>query len=775
MNSVSRLRVLLILAVVASLALSVPAVASEDTVEENRTVVDSESTDVLVYLNEYPREANSRVQLQGYSNRSQGKLLDYIESNENLRLLNKFWITNAVLVEVGTEFNKTNLEQLDGVRGLTTNTQVELLDASPNTSTSYYDSSSGKYGINQINAPEVWSRYSTRGEGVKVAVLDTGVNVTHPDLSLRSTDPTDPTYPGGWAEFDRQGNQVSSEPHDADGHGTHVSGIVAGENTGVAPRADLMHGMILRGSRGNIAQALSGIEWAVENDADVITMSIGTDTTDIWLDAIENANRMGTVVISSVGNSGRGTSTSPGNVYGTISVGSTDQSVSVPQFSSGEILDYNNVWGVDAPDDVPDEYVVPDVVAAGVGINSTSLEGGYATYTGTSMSSPHVAGAVALMMSASSQDLSLKRTRNALRLTAYGSGTSQPNTRYGFGSVDALSATDFVTDEARLSISITDNSGRYVDDADLRINNSYIGKGADHSVELSAGNWLIEVSAPGYIDATETVNLSSGEDREAMVVVREPSANFSVNNLSAPSEAEPGVNISIGARITNTGGVTGSQDIEVRFNTGSLDPTHVIKTRTDVELQPTESAQHNFTIDLPDSEGSYRYGIFTDNTSQTSNITLRTHNLSGTYRISNLVAPREVEVSNEFMVNATITNTRNTESLRAAELRLNHSGASLTSSSTVAEKNVNLNQSDSTNISFVADAPDRAGDYDYGIFIGNSSVQSNLTVRETDAVDRYRNNGSVDTAGLQDAINDFIAGDINTGGLQEVINAFILD
>src|SRR5262249_6897397 len=111
--------------------------------------------------------------------------------------------------------------------------------------------------------------YGVTGAGVRVCVLDTGVDATHPDIAPRmvTRDPRDPTFPGGWASISSTGEVLPpSEPYDSEGHGTHVSGVVvagtaSGYAIGVAPGAGLMHALVLPGGEGRMAQVIGGMQW----------------------------------------------------------------------------------------------------------------------------------------------------------------------------------------------------------------------------------------------------------------------------------------------------------------------------------------------------------------------------------------------------------------------------------------------------------------------------------------------------------------------------------
>jgi subtilisin family serine protease len=164
---------------------------------------------------------------------------------------------------------------------------------------------------------EVRRRFGCYGKGVKVAVLDAGVDITHPDLAgkMYTTNPADATYPGGWAEFRYNGGLVwGSTPHDSSGHGTAVASIIVGGNTsgfdiGVAPEARFMAGKVLNQTGvgrwdGFPNQIGAGIQWAVENGADIIVLSFEKGHAGFLYDDLEDdyaaAKNAGVIIIGVV-------------------------------------------------------------------------------------------------------------------------------------------------------------------------------------------------------------------------------------------------------------------------------------------------------------------------------------------------------------------------------------------------------------------------------------------------------------------------------------------
>jgi subtilisin family serine protease len=165
------------------------------------------------------------------------------------------------------------------------------------------DNKTSGWGVHAIGALAAWGAYGSRGKGVRIAVLDTGVDAAHPDLEGKVD---------AWEEFDLQGNEVpDSKPHDTDRHGTHCAGIIAGGDAsgvwiGVAPEAKLACGLVLDGEKGGSdAQVLAGIQWAIEQKVDVISMSlggltIGPDVPSTYTAAMIDALRLGIPVITAI-------------------------------------------------------------------------------------------------------------------------------------------------------------------------------------------------------------------------------------------------------------------------------------------------------------------------------------------------------------------------------------------------------------------------------------------------------------------------------------------
>ncbi|MFF7284057.1 S8 family peptidase [Streptomyces griseorubiginosus] len=247
--------------------------------------------------------------------------------------------------------------------------------------------------VPQIGAPKAWAA-GYDGKGVKIAVLDTGVDTTHPDLKTQV--------------IESKNFSAAADATDKFGHGTHVASIAAGTGAksggkykGVAPGARILNGKVLDDTgSGDDSGILAGMEWAAEQGADVVNLSLGGgDTPEIDpLEAEVNklSTEKGILFAIAAGNSGPESIGSPGSADAALTVGAVDDKDKLADFSS-------------TGPRVGDGAIKPDVTAPGVDITAAAAKGsvidqevgekppGYLTISGTSMATPHVAGAAAIL------------------------------------------------------------------------------------------------------------------------------------------------------------------------------------------------------------------------------------------------------------------------------------------------------------------------------------------------------------------------------------------
>ncbi|MEU2432477.1 S8 family serine peptidase [Streptomyces sp. NPDC007861] len=240
----------------------------------------------------------------------------------------------------------------------------------------------------QVHAPEAWAA-GYDGKGTKVAVLDTGADAEHPDLKGRITA--------------QQNFTDAADAGDRQGHGTHTISTVGGSGAasdgkmkGVAPGADLLNGKVLNDyGEGATSWIIAGMQWAVDQRADVVSMSLGsqepTDCSDpMGVAAEELARTSGTLFVVAAGNSGPALNTvsSPACAPGVLTVGAVDRDDSTANFSSRGPA-------------IVSHTLKPEIAAPGVAISAAAAGGrgvyAYQSMSGTSMATPHVAGAAAIL------------------------------------------------------------------------------------------------------------------------------------------------------------------------------------------------------------------------------------------------------------------------------------------------------------------------------------------------------------------------------------------
>jgi subtilisin family serine protease len=323
---------------------------------------------------------------------------------------------------------------------------------------------------NAINSPWAWKRMNAMGQGIVVAVIDTGTCYTHPDLAnniwvnpgedlggdgivwdpndMNGIDDDGNGYVDdviGWA-FDYTTN-TPNNPMDSQIHGTHTSGTVAGDgtsgtDTGVAPRAKIMP---LRNS-AQIAYEIEVwqcMEYATMMDADIISMSLGwfhswLPDRAVWRANCDNTQAAGTMMVIAAGNEGGWTTfdnvRTPGDVPDVTTVGATDCNDNLAYFTSIGPVEWSSVAGYnDHP--YPPGLIKPDVSAPGLNTVSTYPCSGYTTLSGTSMSTPHVAGAAAILRSLR-PDMSIAEVKAALMATSFDLGAPGKDNSYGAGRID---------------------------------------------------------------------------------------------------------------------------------------------------------------------------------------------------------------------------------------------------------------------------------------------------------------------------------------------------
>jgi len=327
-----------------------------------------------------------------------------IFTESGIEILHEYKLISGLLVK-GSLQTLIQIARRSGIiKGIYENKRFQLLSGSSSDGISVATLTSAK----KIGANILWD-LGINGTGVKVAVIDTGIDKNHPDLKfpngtekvIYAKSFVSPTY----------GYNVTEGPSDVEGHGTAVAGVIAGTGAqdsergkGVAPGALLMNAKVFpRGQSATLAAIIAAIEWAVYgpdgqlntgDEADVINMSLGGGQSyiDPLYEAVKRAFELGVTVVIAAGNEGEGglssmSSGSPGNSEYAITVGATDP-------NGASLKDYSSFGPTIRL------TVKPDVVApSGVDTIFPTSMGSYASdMEGTSFSCPHVAGAAALLV-----------------------------------------------------------------------------------------------------------------------------------------------------------------------------------------------------------------------------------------------------------------------------------------------------------------------------------------------------------------------------------------
>lgn len=401
-----------------------------------------------------------------------------------------FWIANMIWVDgdAQTALAIAQSEKVEQIYDAPT-----IRSALPQPEANSRSTQGIEWNINKIRAPEVWAMGIT-GEGVVIAGQDTGYDWDHPLLKAqyRGWDGSSADHNYNWHDAVHSNNAQttdgnscgfdSAEPCDDNGHGTHTMGTMIGSDlamtdptwpsgatnaTGVAPGAKWISCRNMETGAGTAALYSECFQWFVaptdsngENPdpskaPDVINNSWacppaeGCSSPDIMQRVLENVRAAGIISVVSAGNEGVGCGTvrNPPSLYdASFSVGSTTFDDTISSFSSRGPVSADG-----------SQRLKPDISAPGSGIRSASIGGGFASLSGTSMAAPHVAGLVALLISADpSLSGQVDRIENIIRNSALHLtnsekcgdflGTNYPNHVFGAGRIDALKAVELALD-----------------------------------------------------------------------------------------------------------------------------------------------------------------------------------------------------------------------------------------------------------------------------------------------------------------------------------------
>jgi serine protease AprX len=292
------------------------------------------------------------------------------------------------------------------------------------------DKATGIMGI-----PQVWDLGYT-GKGVKVAIIDTGIDANHPDLKGKVVD---------WVDY----VNGKTTPYDDYGHGTHCAGIIGGTGAasngkyrGVAPDVQFIGIKVLgKDGSGGLSAILQGIDYATNSDAKIISMSLGSnECSQAVEDLVSKAVKKGKIVVCAAGNSGPGTKTigCPSDNPDVITVGATDKADSIATFSSrGPTKD-----GMVKPDVCAPGKDIISCKAGGI-LENKAIDKYYLKMSGTSMACPMVSGSVALLAQKDPK-LTPQEAKSILEKSTKPEGKKCPNCDYGYGRVNVNNAIGYM-------------------------------------------------------------------------------------------------------------------------------------------------------------------------------------------------------------------------------------------------------------------------------------------------------------------------------------------
>ncbi len=474
------------------------------------------------------------------------------------------------------------------------------------------------WGVAKVNAEDAWVK--TTGRNAKVCVVDGGMDIDHYDLASNFVIGN---------SLDRQNDTVDD---DENSHGTHVAGTIAAMKNdtgvvGVAPDAQLYIADVFD-SNGSAytSDILEGVEWCVEQGAQVINMSYGGSSSDSNQESVYRAAyNAGVVMVAASGNAGANSlPIYPARYDTTIAVNGTDSNDNI----------YNN--GQQGPQ--------IDVSAPGVSITSTTINGNTGQKTGTSMAAPHVTGAVALILDIN-PSLGVEDVRRILRNTSVDLGQNGHDNAFGAGRIDVLAAVN-AADDGDISTDLEASFTYAISDVfNVNFNDESEEGTDDNGDEIRLESWTWDFgdrntsteqnprhaySAEGNYQVTLVVTDTAGNSDEfsETITIRD-------GNNGNEKELTPGANEPVGGAkgewsyfyFDNQGDIS---SFNVKTAGGSGDIDLYVRYLDNPDLSQfdcrsyTPSNSESCTINAPKS-GIYKVGVYSyaDSQGATLNLTVQ--------------------------------------------------------------------------------------------------------------------------------------------------------
>lgn len=377
-----------------------------DSNERVTVVVTFREGDVKVPLTDRDRASHGQVERQMIDSTRQNsaKLKQYLAAKMNVESevkARQLWIINGIALNVPGKAI-AELAKNPALSAVVSNHPVHIFKPHDHGEIFRQQLQGGgyTYGLKKLGVPELRAQApNVNGKDVRIGILDTGIDASHPDLQGRLA---------GWRDFSSTG---SKEPMDDHGHGTHVAGTIAGgdksgTSIGLAPGAKILMGRIFDASGGGrLEPILEAMQWMADPDGDPKTNDFPVLVSNSWgggspsmsstpaeqpfCKAVASWNKLGILPIFANGNSGPSPSSVnlPAGCPGTLAVGATDENDAIASFSSRGPAKWKGM----------EPMIKPTISAPGVKVISSVPGGKYREMSGTSMATPHVAGLATLL------------------------------------------------------------------------------------------------------------------------------------------------------------------------------------------------------------------------------------------------------------------------------------------------------------------------------------------------------------------------------------------
>ena len=455
-----------------------------------------------------------------------------------------FFAGNEIAVTAGDMAALSQIAALDSVEHIRY-PKTAYIDPIPTLSQDLFNFTvqSLDWGISDTNADDFWATYGLQGDGIVVANIDTGVQWDHPALDQAFKCGTNPSNPACWAD---PSNICGGSACDNNGHGTHTMGTMVGDDdptltyqVGMAPNAQWIACKGCESNNCSDAALNACADWIIapnsnpDNRPNVVNNSWGGGGGDDWyLDKVEAWRAAGIFPAFSAGNSGPTCSSlgSPGDYQESFASAAHSSSRTIASFSSRGPGYFGH-----------DPYTKPNISAPGDYICSSVPGGGWSCgYSGTSMASPHSAGAVALLWSCNSSlignmDATFEVLQNTADIPPAGTcgapADGEGNYTYGYGYLNVLAAGQQVCSAGTITGTVTSGSSPVegatvtADNGEGVVIDTLTGADGVYTLNAPAGTYTVTATKYGYDSDVETgVEVVEGE---------EVTINFTINPLSS--------------------------------------------------------------------------------------------------------------------------------------------------------------------------------------------------------------------------------------------------